>query len=102
VKDHNNVIGNNQALLDQLNAILGTRPFSAPLTLLQTGGPIVLLESQNIDSKLLELCMAASSCTTLLAFITADETEVPADCDLTYVESLIYDDGMHTQGNKLM
>jgi len=73
VKDHSNVTSNNWENWGFFDAILGTRPSSAPVILLQSGGPTVLLKSQNIDSKLLELCVASSSCTTLLAFITADE-----------------------------
>jgi len=58
VKDHNNITGNNRenwSFFDQLDAILGTRVSSAPVTLLQSGGPTVLLESQDVDGKLLPL-----------------------------------------------
>ena len=52
VKDHNNITGNNQEnwpFFDQLDAILGTRASSAPVTLLQSGDPTVLLDSQDVD-----------------------------------------------------
>jgi len=86
----------NWAFFDQFDAILGTRPSSAPETLLQSGGPPVLLKLQNVDSKLLELCVPPSSCTTLLTFNAADETQVPAGCDdeqdpdLTYVHRMFH------------
>lgn len=55
IKDHNNVSGNNRenwTYFDQLDAILGTRPSSAPVTLLQSGSSSAIIQSQEIDCKL--------------------------------------------------
>lgn len=55
IKDHNNVSGNNRenwTYFDQLDAILGTQPSSAPVTLLQSGSSSAIIQSQEIDCKL--------------------------------------------------
>ena len=54
MKDHNNGTGNNHEswpYFDQLDAILGTQPSSAPVTLLQSSASMVLTEESEIDGK---------------------------------------------------
>ena len=76
-----------------MDAILGTRPSSAPVTLLQSGSSTVLLEFVSLDGKV-NLIMI------LLYSTIVDETQVPSECDnddLTYVLGYTQDENIHSQ-----
>jgi len=76
-----------------VDAILGTRPSSAPVTLLQSGSSTVLLEFVSLDGKV-NLIMI------LLYSTIVDETQVPSECDgddMTYVPGYTQDENIHSQ-----
>jgi len=99
IKDPNNVLGNNREnwlYFDQLDAILGTRPSSTPITLLQSGSVSAILQSQEIDGKLftnVHVHIINTNC-------TVDETQIPTDPnDETFMEGYTQDEGVCTCDN---
>ena len=86
-----------------MDAILGTCASSAPVTLLQSGGSSVTIQSQEIDGKFIAITIIIICVCTMHALIyyiiTVDETQVlPEDMDETYVEGFTHDEVLHDQG----
>ena len=63
--------------------------------MLQSGSSSVIIQSQEIDRKLFAFLLAISLAYVYVIHIcTVDETQVPPDCDETYVEGYTQDEGV--------
>ena len=84
-----------------MNSILGTHASSAPVTLLQSEGALVIIQSQEIDGELLHIIYfhlyACNACFSIK--IIVNEIQIPPeDIDEMFVEGFMYDETLQDQG----
>ena len=80
-----------------VDAILGTKPSSAPVTLLQSGSNAVLMDSESVDGKVPSVIFHSYG---MVYIYIVDETQVPPefeDEDLTYVAGYAQDENTNLQ-----